>query len=479
MRAATARDVLQQVGLAAAPRPLPAPALGRRAAARRHRPRVRDAARVLFADEPTGNLDTTTGAPRHRAAVRPQCRQRDDAGAGDARPRDRGALQPRDRARRRADGERGEGAPFRAARAPARLALRRARRAAAGAARRGRGADRRRLLHRPRQPGRRRSAPRRCSRQTCACVGTDPVSTRLRRARASAALQPRARSASRASCSTARTRRSPRSARSAPAIRCAASSRLSDAPFAPGAGDGRAPGARRGLARLAPARAARRGRRRSRQRRRAAFTVTRVLDYRPDQGSAFTDLAPTLLIPIEDVPATELLGPGSRATYSLLFAGEPADIRAFRTEIRERKTKRRAAGRVAEESPQIQSSTRRAGRFLNLSAMITVLLAAIAVAMAARRYAQRHLDSVALMKCMGAPQRLVLQVTVIELALVALVAAGRRRRARLPRAGAARRGCCGTSCAPTCRRRRSRRPGSARRPRSRSSSASRCRRCCS
>ena len=61
--------------------------------------------------------------------------------------------------------------------------------------------------------------------------------------------------------------------------------------------------------------------------------------------------------------------------------------------------------------------------FLNLSAMITVLLAAVAVAMAARRYAARHLDSIALMKCMGAPQRLVLQVTVIELAAVALIAA--------------------------------------------------------
>ena len=155
----------------------------------------------------------------------------------------------------------------------------------------------------------------------------------------------------------------------------------------------------------------------------AAFTVTRVLDYRPDQGSAFTDLAPTLLIPIDDLPATELLGPGSRATYSLLFAGKPADIRAFRPEIRERMKKSERLVGVAEESPQIQSSTRRAGRFLNLSAMITVLLAAIAVAMAARRYTQRHLDSVALMKCMGAPQRLVLQVTVIELALVALVAA--------------------------------------------------------
>ena len=211
----------------------------------------------------------------------------------------------------------------------------------------------------------------------------------------------------------------------------------------------------------------------------AGFAVTRVLDYRPDQGSAFVDLAPSLLIPLEDLPATELLGPGSRATYSLLFAGRPADIRAFRPLLQERKAQGERLVGVSEESPQIQASTRRAGRFLNLSAMITVLLAAVAVAMAARRYTQRHLDSVALMKCMGAPQRLVLAVTVIELALVALIAAARRRRARLPRAGAAH--------APA-RRPGARRPAAAdararahgrRRPRSRSWSASRCRRCCS
>ncbi len=155
----------------------------------------------------------------------------------------------------------------------------------------------------------------------------------------------------------------------------------------------------------------------------AGFTVSRVLDYRPDQGSAFVDLAPSLLIPLADLPATELLEPGSRVTYALLFAGPPSDIRDFRPLLEDRKGKGERLVDVSEESPQIQSSTRRAGRFLNLSAMITVLLAAVAVAMAARRYTQRHLDNVALMKCMGAPQRLVLQVTVIELAMVALVAA--------------------------------------------------------
>ena len=155
----------------------------------------------------------------------------------------------------------------------------------------------------------------------------------------------------------------------------------------------------------------------------AAFTVTQVLDYRPDQGSAFVDLAPSLLVNLADLEGTGLIGPGSRATYSMLFAGAPSAIRDFKTLLADRRKPGERMVDIDEVSPQIRSSSERAGRFLNLSALITVLLAAVAVAMAARRYTQRHLDNVAVMKCLGAPQSLVLQVTVIELGLLALIAA--------------------------------------------------------
>lgn len=149
--------------------------------------------------------------------------------------------------------------------------------------------------------------------------------------------------------------------------------------------------------------------------------VTRVLDYRPDQGTGFGDLSATLMINLADVEATGLIQPGSRVSRAVLFAGNPSDVQEFRTwlEANQRKGERLQA--VADASPQIRASSERASRFLSLASLVSVLLSAIAVAMAARRYARRHLDNVALMKCMGASQGFVLRQTVAQLVAVALI----------------------------------------------------------
>ncbi|HUO95982.1 MAG TPA: FtsX-like permease family protein [Steroidobacteraceae bacterium] len=151
--------------------------------------------------------------------------------------------------------------------------------------------------------------------------------------------------------------------------------------------------------------------------------VAAVLDYRPDQGSGFQDLAPTLLINAADVAATRLLQQGSRASWSLLVAGPKGAVDAYEAWLRGVKSDAERLVDVGESSEQMKSAMERSARFLNLAALVTVLLAAVAVAMGARRFATRHLDVVALLKCMGASQRFVLTVTFVELALVALLGA--------------------------------------------------------
>ncbi|HEY2145217.1 MAG TPA: FtsX-like permease family protein [Steroidobacteraceae bacterium] len=154
----------------------------------------------------------------------------------------------------------------------------------------------------------------------------------------------------------------------------------------------------------------------------ASFRVTQVLDYRPDQGTGFVNLAPAALINFEDIAATQLIQPGSRATYAALFAGSPAAIADFREDLSKTKAPGERLRDVEESSRQLNSAIDRASRFLNLASLASVLLAAVAVAMGARRYASRHIDAVALMKCMGAAQRFVLSISIVELTLLALIA---------------------------------------------------------
>jgi putative ABC transport system permease protein len=154
----------------------------------------------------------------------------------------------------------------------------------------------------------------------------------------------------------------------------------------------------------------------------ASFRVTQVLDYRPDQGGGFVNLAPAALIDYDDVAATQLIQPGSRVNYYALFAGATGAVGEFRQYLEANKQPGERIEDVQDSSRQLSSAIDRATRFLNLASLSSVLLGAVAVVMGARRYAIRHIDAVALMKCMGASQAFVLSISLIELTLLALFA---------------------------------------------------------
>ena len=155
----------------------------------------------------------------------------------------------------------------------------------------------------------------------------------------------------------------------------------------------------------------------------ASFTVTRVLISRPDQGSTFAELAPSALVNLADLPATQLVQPGSRVTYTGLFAGERAAVDGFKSWLLANKRAGERLRDITDASPQLRNSIERAGRFLSLASLVSVLLCAIAVAMAARRYVSRHLDTVALLKTLGATRAFTLALTVLQLLVLACAAA--------------------------------------------------------
>lgn len=155
----------------------------------------------------------------------------------------------------------------------------------------------------------------------------------------------------------------------------------------------------------------------------ADFRVSRVLISRPDQGGTFAELAPALIMNATDLPATQLIQPGSRVSYGGLFAGDRTRIEDFKVWLVAHKRHGERLRDITDASPQLRNAVERAGRFLSLASLVSVLLCAIAVAMAARRYVHRHLDAVALLKTLGATRAFTLAVSVLQLLALALLAA--------------------------------------------------------
>jgi len=152
----------------------------------------------------------------------------------------------------------------------------------------------------------------------------------------------------------------------------------------------------------------------------AHFRVARIIRVEPDRGMQFVNVAPRLLLHAADLPATGLTGAGSRIGYALHVAGADEAVRDYRRWLTERLEPGQRIADLESGRPEVHRALERAQRFLALVALLTVLVAALAIAMAARRYVLRHRDATAVMRCLGATQALLMRVLMLEFAWLAL-----------------------------------------------------------
>lgn len=154
----------------------------------------------------------------------------------------------------------------------------------------------------------------------------------------------------------------------------------------------------------------------------APLRIAAVLTLEPDRGINFFSVAPRLLMNLADLPATGLIQVGSRVSYRLLLAGEPQAIQAFQRVLETTMGRGERFEDAGSARPEIRTALERAQKFLGLAALLTVVLAAVAVALAAQRYMQRHLDPCAVMRCLGATQGFLLRLYLGQFALLGLLA---------------------------------------------------------
>ncbi|MDG2047940.1 MAG: ABC transporter permease [Halioglobus sp.] len=153
-----------------------------------------------------------------------------------------------------------------------------------------------------------------------------------------------------------------------------------------------------------------------------AFLVVAVARTEPDQGASFYGFGPRVLMHYDDIPATGVVQPGSRVEYRQLYAGPEASMKSFSRWLQPQLQDGQKALSVEEGQPSISSALARAESFLLLAGSLAVVLAGVAVALAARRFSERHYDYVAIIKSLGATSAAVNRLYASSLLLLGLIA---------------------------------------------------------
>ena len=152
------------------------------------------------------------------------------------------------------------------------------------------------------------------------------------------------------------------------------------------------------------------------------FRVSSVIVRDIDQSIGFASFAPRVLMNAQDLAATGLQQEGSRIGYRLMIAGESTKVSALRNELKNRLSGNEKLEDVRDARPEIRTALERAEHFLGLAALTAAILAGSAMALAARRFVLRHLDSCAVMRCLGAQQGQVLRLFLYQFLLLGIIA---------------------------------------------------------
>ncbi len=168
----------------------------------------------------------------------------------------------------------------------------------------------------------------------------------------------------------------------------------------------------------------------------ATLRIARIIVIEPDRGAGFSALSPRVMMAEADLSATGLVQPASRVNWRLAVAapdnwgaargdGVVAEFVAW-AEARIKSAPLRGVRVESVQSgrPEMKQTLDRAEKFLNLVALLAALLAAVAVGIAARDFAQRHLDDCAMQRVLGLSQRRIALAYALEFSWVGLLASG-------------------------------------------------------
>lgn len=153
-----------------------------------------------------------------------------------------------------------------------------------------------------------------------------------------------------------------------------------------------------------------------------SFRATRALVREPDSLQSAFNAAPRVMINLADVAGTGAVQLGSRVDYTLMLAGSDAAIARFKDAIELGPDFRWRT--IANSNERLARTLNKATQFIRLGGILSIILAAIGIALATRSYASEQISQVALLKTLGATPRSILRLYASHIAIIAAAGTG-------------------------------------------------------
>ncbi|WP_396588972.1 ABC transporter permease [Bermanella sp. R86510] len=153
------------------------------------------------------------------------------------------------------------------------------------------------------------------------------------------------------------------------------------------------------------------------------FAIERILQQDADRSGSLFSPYGRILMALEDVESTGVVSEGSRLWYKHYYTGDEAAINNFNTWLKDQVEPQERVRGVADSQDNVGGALSKAQQYLSLSSLISVLLAAVAIALCAKQYSERHFNTAALLRCLGASSKQVRSLFIYKLVLTALLGA--------------------------------------------------------
>jgi len=150
------------------------------------------------------------------------------------------------------------------------------------------------------------------------------------------------------------------------------------------------------------------------------FTISKVLVNEPDAPFFSLSGNKRVLLNYDDIPTTKAVQPGSRVFHRLLFAGTEQHLTSYYAWLKPQLKSNQSWEGIKDRQSPLGNNLDRAERFLLLAGLFGIMLAAVAMAVSAKRYCERQYDPVAMMKTLGGSRVTIRNIFLLHLSLVTL-----------------------------------------------------------